>query len=138
MIGVAGRIWVLGAAVPGPRLTFGEREEIAWRNDRGEGVRQIARATGRDPATVSRELRRNASGSPRRYRAFRAHIRARERARRSRPRKLARGTPVRAGVARLLAMGCSPQQAAGRLKLEHPGEAAMQVSHETIYQALFV
>jgi transposase, IS30 family len=124
--------------VAGRRLTFGEREEIAWRRDRKEGVREIARAVGRSPSTVSRELRRNVSGSPRRYRAFPAHVRARERARRSRPRKLARGSPVRAEVARLLAMGCSPQQAAGRLKLEHPGEAAMQVSHETIYQALFV
>jgi transposase, IS30 family len=124
--------------VPGSRLTFEEREEIAWRRDRKEGVRVIARAIGRAPSTVSRELARNTSPSPRRYRAFQAHIRARERARRPRPRKLAPGSPVRAEVARLLAAGCSPQQAAGRLQLEYPGEAAMRVSHETIYQALFV
>jgi IS30 family transposase len=124
--------------VPGARLTFGEREEIAWRRDREQGVREIARAIGRSPSTVSRELRRGVSPSPRRYRAFPAHIRAVDRARRSRPRKLAPGAPVRAEVARLLAAGCSPQQAAGRLRREHPGEAAMQVSHETIYQALFV
>jgi IS30 family transposase len=124
--------------VAGRRLTFGEREEIAWRRDRKEGVRQIARAVGRSPSTVSRELRRNVSPSPRRYRAFPAHIMARERARRSRPRKLVKGSPVRAEVVRLLRLDYSPGQVAGRLRRDHPGEAAMRVSHETIYQALFV
>jgi len=124
--------------MPGRRLTFEEREEIAWRRDRRQGVREIARALGRDPATVSREVRRNTSPSPRRYRAFPAHIMARERARRPRPGKLAAGTPVRAEVARLLGEDYSPAQVAGRLKLARPGDKAMQVSHETICQALFV
>jgi IS30 family transposase len=124
--------------VPGSRLSFEEREEIAWRRDRKEGIRQIARAIGRAPSMVSRELSRNVSGPPRRYRAFPAHIRARERARRSRPRKLVRGSPLRCEVARLLALDYSPGQIAGRLPGEHPDEAAMRVSHETIYQALFL
>jgi transposase, IS30 family len=124
--------------VPGRRLGFEEREQIAWMRDRGCGVREIARATGRDPSTISRELRRNVSPSPRRYRPFSAHIQARARARRSRPRKLARGTAVRAEAARLLRQDYSPAQVAGRLKLEHPGDKTLQVSHETIYQALFV
>jgi transposase, IS30 family len=120
------------------RLTFGEREEISRRVDRREGVREIARALGRAPSTISRELARNTSPSPRRYRAFPAHIMARERARRSRPRKLVPGAPVRAAVARMLREDYSPGQIAGRLRREHPGEREMQVSHETIYQALFV
>ena len=124
--------------MPGSRLTFSEREEIAWRHGRKQGVRQIARAIGRDPGTVSRELRRNSSPSPRRYRAFQAHIAARERARRAKPRKLAAGTPVRAEVARMLRADYSPGQIAGRLKREFPHQPEMQVSHETIYQALFV
>ena len=136
--GFAGLAVVWGRLVPGSRLGFEEREEIAWRRDRKQGVREIARAVGRSPSTVSRELRRNSSPSPRRYRAFPAHIRARERARRGRPRKLVSGSPLRAEVARLLALDYSPGQAAGRLRLEHPGEAGMRVSHETIYQALFV
>jgi IS30 family transposase len=40
--------------VAGSRLAFEEREEIAWRRDRGQGVREIARAIGRCPSTVSR------------------------------------------------------------------------------------
>jgi transposase, IS30 family len=124
--------------VPGRRLTFEEREEIAWRHDRKEGVRAIARAIGRDASTVSRELRRNISPSPRRYRPFQAQIKAGARARRNRPRKLVKGSPVRTEVARLLRADYSPGQIAGRLKREYPGDKAMQVSHETIYQALFV
>jgi IS30 family transposase len=125
-------------AVPGRRLCFEERQEIAWMRDRGLGPCEIARVIGRHPSTVSRELRRNISPSPPRYRAFPAHIMARGRARRDRPRKLARDAPVRARVAELLRLDYSAGQVAGRLKREHPGDKAMQVSHETIYQALFV
>jgi transposase, IS30 family len=120
------------------RLTFTEREEIARRRDRGEGVREIARALQRPASTISRELKRNTSSSPRRYRAFPAHIMARERARRDKPRKLVPGAPVRAAVVQLLRKDYSPDEIAGRLKREHPGDRGMQVSHETIYQALFV
>lgn len=42
----------------GRYLSFSEREEIAILHAQGAGVRQIARAIGRDPSTVSRELRR--------------------------------------------------------------------------------
>ena len=45
----------------GRYLSFREREEIALLRVQGAGVRQIARAIGRDPSTVSRELRRNAA-----------------------------------------------------------------------------
>jgi hypothetical protein len=45
----------------GRYLSFLEREEIALLRAQGAGVRQIARAIGRDPSTISRELRRNAA-----------------------------------------------------------------------------
>jgi transposase, IS30 family len=131
-------VLVTEVLVAGKRLTFGEREEIARRRDCKEGVREIARALGRAPSTISRELKRNTSSSPRRYRAFAAHIMARGRARRARPRKLVPGAGVRGEVVAMLRRDYSPGQIAGRLKREHPGDKAMQVSHETIYQALFV
>jgi IS30 family transposase len=124
--------------VAGKRLTLKEREDIAYLRGRHAGVRQIARWIGRDPATVSRELRRNTSPSPRRYRPFSAHIQAMTRARRDRPRKLAAGTAVRGLVAGLLREDYSPGQIAGRLKRDYPGRPELHVSHETIYQALFV
>jgi len=51
----------LPPAVSGRYLSFSEREEIALLHVRGHGVREIARRIGRDPATISRELRRGAS-----------------------------------------------------------------------------
>jgi IS30 family transposase len=45
---------------------------------------------------------------------------------------------VRALVAGLLREDYSPGQIAGRLKRDYPGRPELQVSHETIYQALFV
>ena len=38
----------------------------------------------------------------------------------------------------MLGQRLSPQQIAGRLRLEHPDDPELQVSHETIYQALYV
>ncbi len=45
----------------GRYLTFDEREEIAILTSQEVGVREIARRLGRDPGTISRELRRNAA-----------------------------------------------------------------------------
>jgi IS30 family transposase len=106
--------------------------------DADAGVREIARALGRSPSSISRELHRNVSRAPRRYRALPAHLMARERGRRPKPCRLAAGTPVRAEVARMLRAGYSPREIEGRLRLEHPDDRGMQVSHETIYRAPFV
>ena len=124
--------------MPGKRLTLAEREEIAAGLAGREPVRLIARRLKRAPSTVSREVRRNISASPRRYRAFPAHVQAVARARRSRPRKLVAGTALRAEVAALLRLDYSPAQVAGRLKRDYPHRPELHVSHETIYQALFV
>ena len=45
----------------GRYLSFAEREEIAILRAQDHGVREIARRLGRDPSTISRELRRNAA-----------------------------------------------------------------------------
>ena len=45
----------------GRYLSFAEREEIALLKAQDKGVREIDRTLGRDPGTVSRELRRNAA-----------------------------------------------------------------------------
>jgi len=124
--------------MPGVRLSLEEREDIAHWLAVGHSVRQVALRVGRAPSTVSRELRRNVSPSPRRYRPYPAHIRAAARARRNRPRKLAAGAPVRGLVCELLRQDYSPGQIAGRLKRDYPGRPELHVSHETIYQALFV
>ncbi|MFL6150772.1 MAG: IS30 family transposase [Ornithinibacter sp.] len=124
------------AAVAYHRLSFTEREDIAiWRAQR-VGVREIARRLGRSPGTVSKELARN-SGR-REYRASTANVKAEDRATRSGPGKLATNLGLRREVQARLEHHLSPEQIAGRLRVDFPDEPEMWVSHETIYQSLYV
>ena len=117
-------------------LTVAEREEISRGLRAGDSCRAIARRLGRAPSTISREI--SANGSRQRYRAWRAERRAAEKARRPKVAKLARCPRLRRKVQRLLAERWSPQQIAHRLRLDHPSDPEMHVSHETIYQSLYV
>ena len=126
-----------GRHLKGRCLTFAEREEIALGHAAGQGVRMIAGRIGRSPSTVSRELRRNADASGR-YRATMAHALAWDRAARPKPAKLAVNVMLRAKVEGYLAQRYSPEQIAGRLRVESPDDPEMHVSAETIYQSLYV
>lgn len=117
------------------RLTFEEREEIAVRHAAGHSGRQIAVALGRDPSTISRELVRNKTGQG--YRATVAQSLTDRRGQRPKPRKLAR-VPLRRKVRAMLRKRYSPEQIAGRLRLDFPDDAEMRVSHETIYRSIYV
>lgn len=66
-----------------------------------------------------------------------AHERAREQARRPKPFKLASGRLLEEVASRLEQLW-SPQEIAARLRLDHVDDPEMRVSHETIYQSLFV
>jgi IS30 family transposase len=118
------------------RLSVEEREEISRGLLVGESVRRIASRLGRAPSTVSREVVHN--GGRCRYRAWRAEAAATRRARRPKLAKLASRRRLRRAVERLLAERWSPEQIARRLRHDHPNEPEMWVSHETIYQSLFV
>ncbi len=118
------------------RLSNAEREEISRGLRGGESLRRIAARLARPPSTVSREVARN--GGRQRYRAHLAEERAVRSARRPRRAKLARNRPLRRTVERLLELRWSPQQIAWQLRQDHPHEPEMWVSHETIYQSLFV
>jgi IS30 family transposase len=124
----------------GRYLSFGEREEIALGRAAGLGIREIARQLGRDASTVSREVARGClTRRPRgRYKASVAQARAEARARRPKPGKLATTPLLRASVQQQLLEGWSPEQIAARLVEDFPDDEAMRVSHEAIYQALFV
>ena len=126
-----------GRKLKGRCLSFAEREEIALGHAAGQGVRMIADRIGRSPSTVSRELRRNADGRGR-YRAATAHALAWERAARPKPAKLATNLALKAMVEGYLASRYSPEQMAGRLRVEFPDDPEMWVSTEAIYQSLYV
>ena len=122
--------------VPGPgRLTLADREEIILGLRAGESFTVIAARLGKAVSTVSREVAAN--GGRDQYRAWRAHARAREQARRPKTPKLA-CPQLAAQVATWLDQWWSPVQIARRLRIEYPGDPMMRVSHETIYQALYV
>ena len=156
----------------GRYLSFAEREEIALLRVRGGGVRSIARAIGRSPSTVSRELRRNAAtrGGKLEYRASVAQWKADLVARRPKTSKLVENQRLRdyvqdrlsgvvrgadgeivgpAGSAwigrnkphrgdRRWVRGWSPEQISLRLCIDFPDDDSMRISHEAIYQALYI
>jgi IS30 family transposase len=99
-------------------------------------ARQIGARLGRDGSVISREIARNGGRSG--YRAHRAAERAEQMARRPKARKLEADRRLHDAVAAGLARDWSPEQIAGRLRVDHPDDEAMRVSHETIYQALYL
>jgi IS30 family transposase len=122
--------------VPGPgRLSLAEREEISLGLHHGETLTCIAKRLGRAPSTVSREVAAN--GGRREYRAWRSHQRAAACARRPKVSKLT-CPKLATQVTEWLEQWWSPKEIARRLRIEFPDDPMMWVSHETIYQALFV
>jgi transposase, IS30 family len=124
--------------VRGRYLNEDERLHIADRHRERATVRQIATELGRDPATISRELRRNAHPVSGDYRPHAAHARAQ--ARRPRPKisKIAASAALRQAVQDGLEVKWSPEQIVRRLRRDFPDRPEMHVTHETIYQALYV
>jgi IS30 family transposase len=137
--GEAGGMPPIDLAEPSRRfLSISDREEIAVL--RGHvSAREIARRLNRAPSTIVRELQRN---TPRhgQYRAVLAQARADHRAERPKPGTLARCDELRVYVQEKLGgpERWSPEQIAHRLKVDFPHDERMRISHEAIYQALYV
>jgi IS30 family transposase len=157
----------------GRYLSFSEREEIALLRAQGAGVRSIARSIGRNPSTISRELRRNAAtrGGKSDYRASVAQWKAELVAKRPKAAKMVVNTALRTYVQERLSgqisrpdgsvvagpqpprwtgnnkphrkdrawmRAWSPEQIANRIKLDFPDDVSMRISHEAIYQSLYI
>jgi IS30 family transposase len=107
-------------------------------------MRAIAAQLDRSPSTISRELARNSQaawGRPQGYRRYRASVAQRNterRARRPKTAKLAANPGLRQRVQADLIARWSPEQISARLTAEFPDQPEMWVSHETIYQSLYV
>jgi transposase, IS30 family len=116
-------------------LSQDERIEIADLRLAGASIRRIADQLGRAPSTISRELRRNANATG--YRPFEAHRRATARRVRGHRRRVETSVELRQLVAEFLAQRWSPQQISRQLRLRFPGQPAMWLCHESIYQAIY-
>lgn len=131
-----------GGIAPVPRrrsarvLRLSEREEISRGIYAGDSFRTIAKRLNRAVSTVSQEVARH--GGQQRYRATEADWTAWESARRPKACLLARNRDLQRIVAVKLKDDWSPQQIAGWLRDQYPGNPEMWVSHETIYRSLFV
>ena len=121
----------------GFRLSIEDRIEIAMRVAGGESNAEIARGMGRHRSTIGREIAR--CGKRRgHYAPFVAERRARRLACRPKASKFATSSQLLAAVEAGLRQDWSPQQISAWLKARYPDDVRMQVSHETIYQSLYV
>ena len=117
-------------------LCAGERDEILKGISESVSCRLTGARLGRDTSVVSREIARN--GGRDKYRVHAAQRRADELVARPERHKLEMGRRLHDAVALGLAAGWSPQQIAGRLREDYPDEPGMRVSHETIYETLYL
>ncbi len=101
-------------------------------------MRQIAREIGRNPSTVSRELKRNVRAHDRGfYDTVLAHTRAQEKAGRAKTPILARHPELEDLVQKKLQLDWSPEQMAGWLRVSHPERTNWHLCLKTICQALY-
>jgi IS30 family transposase len=117
-------------------LTVEERETISRelsRSGSSVSARSIGRLLGRYHSTVSREIDRN--GEPAAYRTVEAQLRCDESRLRLKERKLEVDRRLHDVVNDGFAQKWLPRQIGKRLRVDHPDDPRMRVSHETITSA---
>ncbi|MFF7534644.1 IS30 family transposase [Streptomyces bobili] len=128
-------------AVPARYLGEAERIHIADRLRERATVRAIAAELSRSPSTISREIHRNrtlqADGRWH-YRPFAAQRRADARRPRPKTGKIGQNPELRGFIEAHLVLRWSPEQICHALRIRFPDRPEMHVTHETIYQALYV
>jgi IS30 family transposase len=122
-------------------LTGEDRAVIAAGRRAGWSLERIGVELGRDKSVISRELARHRGPDDSYVGALADRVAVENRARPKQPKLLA--NPALAGrVTEWLEQGWSPELIAQVLRADHPGTSAearmSRVSHETIYQALYV
>jgi IS30 family transposase len=120
------------------RLTNDEREEISRYLSQGIEAKEIANKLGRHRSTIWREIKRNSGKSG--YHAFSSSRRAQRKgaSRRKDKRKITKNPELKAYVIEKLKQNWSPEEISRRLKIEYAVDMDMQISHESIYQYIYV
>jgi len=116
-------------------LSSEERDLLAVLKSKGYSLRDMAKTLRRDPATLSRELRRNA---PPVYQGYylshKAHGRALKRNQETHQRPRLKSAELRRYVSKKLQNDWSPELIAGRWNRRH---LSLAISHEAIYQWVY-
>jgi IS30 family transposase len=118
-------------------LSEADRIHIADRHWAGVSIRAIARELGRPASTISRELARNRDPDGK-YWPHAAHAAAAARRPRPKTSKIAADPELRHIIQEKLDLRWSPEQIAQMLRRDYPDRPEWHVTHETIYQALYV
>ena len=120
----------------GEKLTAGERDLLPRGLGFDQSLRSIAKLVGRDPSVIAREVSRNGG----RFEYLTMAAQARAEAQRSRPNQpwLEVDQRLHDEVASRLKTSHCPRQTAQPMKVDFPDDVAMHISHETIYQALYL
>jgi IS30 family transposase len=113
-----------------------ERETISRELSRGHSARSIGKLLGRHHSTIAREIERN--GGAANYRALAAQERYDLCKARPKERKLVASARLHDAVNEGLEQKWSPEQISTRLEKDHPDDLEMRVSHEAIYQTLYL
>ena len=113
-------------------LNIFEREVILKMKFSGNSQAGIAGKLGRSKSAISRELRRN-SGPPG-YEAHLAQKKYEKRRRRSKHPVRMEYAPLAEYAREGLEKTWSPEQIAGRIKIDCPGDGKMRAAHSTIYR----
>jgi transposase, IS30 family len=117
-------------------LTDDDRDRIMLGVAVGESTRVIGVALGRDHSIIARELQRN--GGREFYQSRRAAARAVLEKARPQVRKLEASRRLHDKVAAGLKADWSPEQISHRMVKDYPEDNEMRISHETIYETLYV
>jgi IS30 family transposase len=117
-------------------LNRDERYELVRLIEAGLSMRAVAARLGRAASTISRELARNRGSGG--YQPERADRLAWVRQRRPKRSKIGSDPVLAAKVQELLDLRFSPEQIAGRLRVLFPDNPSMHISHESIYQSIYV
>ena len=113
-------------------LTPSDREEIMIGLRKGESIRTIAKNINRNPSVISREIKSNIT-EDNMYQCYWAQKRSERRRKTSRARDRIADEEIRLYLEEKLKLDWSPEQIAGRIKLD----LGKTVSYETIYQYIF-
>ncbi|MGW0252797.1 IS30 family transposase [Nocardia goodfellowii] len=131
------KISTTGTAMIGSRyLSLQDRIAIADGRHSGQTITEIAAGIGKNKSTVSREIRAHQVEG--RYLPYQAHQSGARARTRPKPSKLVTDQALRSEVEKGLEQRFSPEQIANRLRTDFPDDESMRVSHETIYQALYI